>query len=34
VAKLRHRFVNNEEVFRVLFTKAAAPKPPTLPVAA
>ena len=27
VAKLRHRFVNNEEVFRVLFTKAAAPKP-------
>jgi len=33
VAKLRHRFVNNEEVFRVLFTKAAPPKPPTLPVA-
>jgi ribosomal protein S6 len=34
VAKLRHRFVNNEEVFRVLFTKAAAPKPAaTLPVA-
>ena len=33
VAKLRHRFVNNEEVFRVLFTRAAAPKPPVLPVA-
>ena len=33
VAKLRRRFVNNEEVFRVLFTKAAAPKPATLPVA-
>jgi len=33
VAKLRHRFVNNEEVFRVLFTLAAAPKPATLPVA-
>jgi ribosomal protein S6 len=27
VARLRHRFVNNEEIFRVLFTKAAAPKP-------
>ncbi len=34
VAKLRHRFVNNEEVFRVLFTLAAAAKPATLPVAA
>jgi ribosomal protein S6 len=27
VAQLRPRFVNNEEVFRVLFTLAAAPKP-------
>ena len=34
VAKLRHRFVNNEEVFRVLFTRAAAPKPAVIPVAA
>jgi len=34
IAKLRLRFVNNEEVFRVLFTKAAAPAPPAaLPVA-
>ena len=33
VAKLRHRFVNNEEIFRVLFTKAAPPKPAALPVA-
>lgn len=33
VAKLRQRFVNNEEIFRVLFTHAAAPKPPALPVA-
>ena len=33
VAKLRHRFVNNEEVFRVLYTTAGPPKPPTLPVA-
>jgi ribosomal protein S6 len=33
VAKLRRRFVNNEDVFRVLFTLAAAPKPPVLPVA-
>ena len=33
VATLRRRFVNNEDVFRVLFTLAAAPKPPTLPVA-
>jgi ribosomal protein S6 len=33
VAILRQRFVNNEEVFRVLFTRAAAPKPPALPVA-
>ena len=34
VAKLRHRFVNNEEIFRVLFTKAAAPKPvAAIPVA-
>ena len=34
IAKLRHHFVNNEEVFRVLFTTAAPPKPPALPVAA
>jgi ribosomal protein S6 len=34
VAKLRRRFVNNEEIFRVLFTKSAPPKPATLPVAA
>ena len=27
IAKLRHRFVNNEEIFRVLFTLAAAAKP-------
>jgi ribosomal protein S6 len=27
VAQLRHRFVNNEEIFRVLFTLAPAPKP-------
>jgi ribosomal protein S6 len=33
IAKLRHRFVNNEEVFRVLFTLAAPPKPATIPVA-
>jgi ribosomal protein S6 len=33
VAQLRNRFVNNEEVFRVLFTKAAAPKPAVIPVA-
>jgi ribosomal protein S6 len=25
VAKLRHRFANNEEIFRVLFTLAPAP---------
>lgn len=33
IASLRHRFVNNEEVFRVLFTLAAAAKPATIPVA-
>ncbi len=33
IAKLRHRFVNNDEIFRVLFTIAAPPKPPVLPVA-
>lgn len=33
IAKLRHRFVNNEEVFRVLFTLAAAPKPAVIPTA-
>ena len=33
VAKLRHRFVNNEDVFRVLFTLAAAPKPAVIPAA-
>jgi len=33
VAQLRNRFVNNEEVFRVLFTKASAPKPAVIPVA-
>jgi ribosomal protein S6 len=27
IALLRHRFVNNEEIFRVLFTLAPAPKP-------
>jgi ribosomal protein S6 len=27
IAQLRHRFVNNEEIFRVLFTLAPAPKP-------
>jgi ribosomal protein S6 len=27
VAQLRHRFANNEEVFRALFTVAPAPKP-------
>ena len=27
VAQLRHRFVNNEEIFRVLFTLAPAPAP-------
>src|SRR5580700_7738290 len=32
-AKLRQRFVNNEDIFRVLFTLASAPKPETIPVA-
>jgi len=27
VSQLRHRFANNEEVFRALFTVAPAPKP-------
>jgi ribosomal protein S6 len=27
IAQLRHRFAVNEEVFRVLFTEAPAPKP-------
>jgi ribosomal protein S6 len=27
IAQLRHRFTNNEEVFRILFTLAPAPKP-------
>jgi ribosomal protein S6 len=27
VSQLRHRFANNEEVFRVLFTHAPEPKP-------
>jgi ribosomal protein S6 len=27
IAQLRHRFTNNEEIFRVLFTLAPAPKP-------
>ena len=27
IAQLRHRYTNNEEVFRVLFTLAPAPKP-------
>jgi ribosomal protein S6 len=27
IAQLHHRFANNEEVFRVLFTLAPAPKP-------
>jgi small subunit ribosomal protein S6 len=27
VSQLHHRFTNNEEVFRVLFTHAPAPKP-------
>jgi ribosomal protein S6 len=30
VAQLRHRFTNNEEIFRVLFTHAPAPKPVVL----
>ena len=34
IVKLRRRFVNSEEVFRVLFTIAAAPKPAAIPVAA
>ena len=33
MARLRHRFVNNEDVFRVLFTLAAAPKPAVIPAA-
>jgi ribosomal protein S6 len=33
MAGLRHRFVNNEDVFRVLFTLASAPKPAVLPAA-
>jgi len=27
IAQLRHRFVNNEEIFRILFTLAPAAKP-------
>jgi len=27
IAALRHRFATNEEIFRVLFTLAPAPKP-------
>jgi ribosomal protein S6 len=27
VAHLRHRFTNNDDIFRVLFTHAPAPKP-------
>ena len=27
IAQLRHRFATNEEIFRVLFTLAPAPKP-------
>ena len=27
IAQLRHRFVNNEEIFRILFTLAPAVKP-------
>jgi ribosomal protein S6 len=27
IAQLRHRFANNEEILRVLFTLAPAPKP-------
>jgi len=27
IAQLHHRFANNEEIFRVLFTLAPAPKP-------
>jgi ribosomal protein S6 len=34
MGKLRQRFVNNEDIFRVLFTLAAAPKPETIPTAA
>jgi ribosomal protein S6 len=33
VAGLRHRFVNSEDVFRALFTLAAAPKPEVIPAA-
>ena len=29
VDQLKHRFATNEDVFRVLFTKAPAPKPAT-----
>jgi ribosomal protein S6 len=29
IAQLRHRFAANEDIFRVLFTLAPAPKPPT-----
>ena len=29
VDQLKHRFATNEDVFRVLFTKAPAPKPTT-----
>jgi ribosomal protein S6 len=27
IAQLHHRFANNEEIFRVLFTQAPVPKP-------
>ena len=33
VAELRHKFAINEEIFRVLFTLAPAPKPAVIPVA-
>ena len=33
VDQLKHRFSANEDIFRVLFTKAPAPSPATLPTA-
>jgi ribosomal protein S6 len=33
IAPLRHRFAINEEIFRVLFTLAPAPKPVAIPTA-
>jgi len=33
IDQLKHRFATNEDVFRVLFTKAPAPKPVAAPIA-